>query len=235
MGLFAISDLHLSSDNKKSMEVFGDKWFNYMERIKNNWKDNITEDDTIIIPGDVSWAMYLNESIDDFKYLNSLPGKKIILKGNHDYWWETLNKLNNFLQNNNFKNIFFLYNNSVLYEDILICGTRGWLSPDSPDFTQQDLKIFNREVNRLKLSLESGKNKNYRKIIVAIHYPPFNKSGELNKDIEELFKQYNVSMCIYGHLHGDSQNLAIEGLVNGTEFKMVCADYLNFMPYKIII
>lgn len=233
MGLFIISDLHLSSDNKKSMEVFGPKWHNYMNNIRINWENSITKEDTIIIPGDVSWATYLDDAVDDFNYLDALPGNKIIIKGNHDYWWTTLNKLNSFLKLHSFKSITFLHNNSIIYNDILICGSRGWICPGQEGFTQDDLKIFNREINRLEASVLSGIKNDHKKIIVAMHYPPFDKDNKLNPQVEQLFTKYKVNMCLYGHLHGISQKEAFEGRINQVEYRMVSADYLDFIPLKL--
>lgn len=234
MSIYAISDLHLSSDNKKSMEVFGDKWTDYMNRIKENWVNSITKEDIVIMPGDISWGMYIEESVDDFVFLNELPGTKVILKGNHDYWWETISKLNKFISDNLFNNILFLNNNSYLFGDTLICGTRGWNSPDSEGFSKDDEKIFSREVQRLKLSLESSMSKNYNNIITAFHYPPFDSNGSIIQQIKELLVQYNVRICLYGHLHGESTKCAVEGEKEGIEFKLVSADYLGFKPVKVI-
>lgn len=234
MKLFAISDLHLSSDNKKSMEIFGSKWSDYMNKIKENWILSVSNEDTVIIPGDISWGMYLDESIDDFKYLESLPGNKIITKGNHDYWWTTLGKLNKFLKEQNFNSIRFLHNDSILHNNILICGSRGWICPGQTGFKSEDLKIFNREIQRIRLSLESGKNKKFDKTVVVFHFPPFDKDGEVSREIEELFIEFKVDLCIYGHLHGPGHKEGFEGIKNGTEYKMVSADYLNFIPVEIM-
>lgn len=232
MSIFAISDLHLSSDNKKSMEIFGPKWADYMNRIKENWESSISGEDVVIIPGDISWGTYIEDSVDDFKFLHSLPGKKIVLKGNHDYWWTTFNKLNEFLKENNFNSISFLNNNSVVYENTLICGTRGWNCPEESDFSEEDRKIFNRELQRLKLSIESGKNKKFDRIIAALHFPPFNKNKELNEDFAKIFEKFKVDICLYGHLHGPSHKEAFEGKIGETEFKFVAADYLGFKPFR---
>lgn len=225
--------MHLSSDNKKSMEVFGPSWADYMNRIRDNWVNSITDEDCVILPGDLSWGMYLNESIDDFRYLNDLPGMKLILKGNHDYWWETVKKLNEFVNLHRFNNMFFLYNNSYQHNDTFICGTRGWISPDTEGFNPEDQKIFSREVGRLELSISSTKNKVYNNIIVAMHYPPFDKNGDVIPQFGDILHQYNVSTCIYGHLHNVTQSDVYEGIIDGIEYKLVSADYLGFEPYLL--
>jgi len=235
MRFFAISDLHLSSDNKKSMEVFGDKWTDYMNRIKDNWVNSITEEDVVIIPGDISWGMYVDECTEDFMFLNQLPGIKVIVKGNHDYWWTTIAKLYKFINANGFNNIKFIYNNSFLFNDILICGTRGWINPENDNFAVEGQKIFLREIQRLKLSLETAKTKDYKEIIVALHYPPFSDKGDIIPQIKELLLEYKVKLCLYGHLHGISTKDAFEGEKDGIQFKLVSADYLGFVPIQINI
>lgn len=233
MALYTISDLHLSLDNSKSMEVFGHKWLNYMNRIRENWKNCINEGDTVMIPGDVSWATYIEEGYSDFKFINELPGRKIISKGNHDYWWQTAKKMDEYITKSGFNNIYFLHNNSFVCDEILICGSRGWICPESEGYSLKDLKIFEREITRIILSLDSGKAKEHKEIIVFMHYPPFNRNLQINFKIEELLKAYNVSKCVYGHLHGISKDIILEGNINGIEYIMASADYLEFMPLKL--
>ena len=178
--------------------------------------------------------MYLNNTKLDFQYLNSLPGTKILLKGNHDYWWTTLTKMNEFIKENGFKNIYFLYNNSYLVEDKIIVGTRGWNILD----TENDSKMIKRENARLELSIQDGLEKygSDKEIIVFMHYPPINKSdlmGGEKTEFVKTFQKYNIHRCFYGHLHGLSHKEAIEGLVNGIEYKLISADYLNFNLIKL--
>ncbi|MBR3511743.1 MAG: metallophosphoesterase [Clostridia bacterium] len=233
MALYTIGDLHLSFKVNKPMGIFGDNWDNHENKIKDNWIRKVKEEDTVMIPGDFSWATYLEDSIPDFEFLNSLPGKKLLSKGNHDYWWTTLTQMRKFLKENNFENIDFVYNNSYLVEDQVIVATRGWVNA----FRQEDnYKILKRERDRLELSLKSAKESfgDNKEIIAFIHYPPFYKE-EVPDEINfiKLLKSYGVKRCFYGHLHGESHKEAIEGLVDGIDFKLVSSDYLQFDLVKI--
>jgi uncharacterized protein len=232
MAIYAISDLHLALSIDKPMDIFGSRWKDYMEKIKIYWQETVGEDDYVIIPGDISWATYLDQAYEDFKYINRLPGKKIISKGNHDYWWTTLNKLEQFLRKNEFSTISFMHNNSFDLDGKYLCGTRGWKCPGDEDFSAEDRKIFNREVQRLELSLKSAVSGNNKEIIVALHYPPFNSKWEPT-DFVEVMKNYNVRMCLYGHIHGESCKYAYEGLLEGIDFKFISADHLNFKPIEL--
>lgn len=233
MALYAISDLHLSIGIDKPMDIFGVEWKNYMQKIKANWSCNINEDDYIIIPGDISWATYLEEAYNDLEYINSLPGTKIIVKGNHDYWWTTINKLNTFIERHNFKTIHFLQNNCVIYNEIAICGTRGWICPNSYEFTREDEKIYNRELIRLELSIQSAIKHDCSNIIVALHYPPVNKYKDMENGFIDLLKKYGIRQCIYGHLHSEGRRDALEGVHNGVLFHLVSCDHINFTPIKL--
>lgn len=234
MSIFVIADLHLSFKNPKPMDIFGDNWTKHEEKIKKDWNEKVKEDDLVVLPGDFSWATYIEDTIPDFEYLNSLPGKKIMLKGNHDYWWTTLTNMRKFLQENNFTNIDFLYNNSYEFEDKILCGTRGWAIGDE----ETDKKLIDRELIRLELSLKNGVEKygTDKEIIVFMHYPPITKakilSGEEMQFIN-LMKKYNVKRCYYGHLHGASIKDAIEEEVEGIQFKLISADGLDFKLEKI--
>ena len=231
MSIYVIGDLHLYFSIDKPMNIFGYNWENHAEKIKYNWIKKVKETDTVLIPGDFSWATYLEDTYKDFEFLNSLPGRKILLKGNHDYWWTTLNKMNNYIKNSGFENIDFLYNNSYLIENKIITGTRGWIS----NLNNENIKILKREDERLKLSIKNGIEKfgNDKEIIVLIHYPPFIKENVEKIDFVKTMKEFNVSKCFYGHLHSDSHREAIEGKIENIEFKLVSSDYINFDLLKI--
>ena len=234
MSLYTIADLHLSFVQDKPMNIFGENWKNHAEKIKENWLQNVKDEDTVVLAGDFSWAMYLNDTKLDFEYLKELPGNKILLKGNHDYWWSTLNKMNGFLKENNFNNIKFLYNNSYFVEDTIIIGSRGWNILD----IENDKKMIKRENARLELSIQHGINKygEDKEIIAFMHYPPINKNNILKNEKTEFIKtfdKYNIHRCFYGHLHGTSHKEAIEGNINNIEYKLISADYLNFELLKI--
>ncbi len=228
MAIFAISDLHLSLGGDKPMDVFGSKWSNYTEKMEKVWNSIVTDDDVVIIPGDISWATYINDAVTDFNYINSLKGKKLILKGNHDYWWTTLNKMNAFLEENNFDTIKILQNTAYLYDNVAICGTRGWTIPPL-NSDGENKKIFEREKQRLILSLENAKALKPEKIIVAMHFPPLDKSAETS-DFLEILKAYDVSECIFGHLHDSAHSSAPTGEYGGIKLRLVSCDYLNFTP-----
>lgn len=235
MSIFVISDLHLSYKTPKPMNIFGDNWENHEEKIKQDWSKKVKPDDLVILPGDFSWAMNLEDTYLDFDYLNKLPGKKLLLKGNHDYWWTTLKKMKEFLQQHNLNNIDFIYNNSYCCENYIITGTRGWSLIDL-NGTQ---KILNRELIRLELSLKEGITKygKDKQILVFMHYPPITKDILINNQQSkflELMKKYNVKMCMYGHLHSRSHKDAVEGNIQGIEFKLVSGDYLDFKLVEIV-
>jgi len=202
MSIYAISDLHLSFSTNKPMNIFGDNWNNYEKRIEENWKKLVREEDTILLPGDFSWAMTFEEAKQDFEYLNKLPGRKIMLKGNHDYWWGTLNKINKFLKDNNLENINMLYNNSYLVENRIICGTRGWTIVDNDE---ENEKIYKRELLRLEMSLKDGINKygKEKEIIVCMHYPPTDESLMEKSEFIEIMKKSkkNAYMVTYMENH----------------------------------
>lgn len=228
MAIYAISDLHLPLSVDKPMDIFGSKWANYVEKLRENWQNIVTEEDTVIMPGDISWATYLNDAVKDFKYIHELNGRKIILKGNHDYWWTTMSKLNKFIDENNFDTIEFLHNTAVLCENTAICGTRGWNIANDKS-SDEDKKIFLREKQRLILSLEDARRLNPDEIIVAMHYPPVEKDG-INYDFIDIMKEYGVKKCIYGHLHAAAQKFARQGNIKGVDLALVSCDYLSFIP-----
>ena len=229
MAIFTIGDLHLSFGESKPMDIFGENWTNHEEKIKQDWMSKVKEEDTVVHVGDFSWSMHLKDTIKDFEFLDSLPGKKILLKGNHEYWWTTVTNMNNFIEENNLKNIYFLQNNSYEIEDKVICGTRGWTLLD--ETTENSKKMIAREAQRLELSIQDGLNKN-KEIIVFMHYPPITKQN-LNTEFMKILKKYDIKKCYYAHLHSKSIEDAVEGVVQGIEFKLVSADALDFKLLKI--
>lgn len=235
MAIYAIADLHLSFSQNKPMDIFGDNWKGHEEKIKQNWIQKVKDNDLVLLPGDFSWSMYLKDSLKDFQFLDSLPGKKLLLKGNHDYWWTTITKMRNFLEENNLKNIDFICNNSYEYNGYIISGTRGWVFSEN----EEDKKLIKREAIRLELSIQDGINKygKQKPIIVCMHYPPIIKTVNKNINIEfmNIMEKYNVQTCIYGHLHGLAIKDAIEGVIDGIKLKLVSADSLNFDLYKLEI
>ena len=227
MALYAIGDLHLCLGAPKPMDIFGGAWVGYMEKLKEGLSC-VTPEDTTVLLGDLSWALSLDEAREDFAWINDIPGKKIILKGNHDYWWSTANKFYNFCADNGFSDIWVLNNNYYEYNGYAICGTRGWFFEEDRSDTH-DEKVFKRELIRLEASLKSAGN---LPKIVFLHYPPRYK-GYTCDEILELLNRYEVRQCYYGHLHGASHGLAMEGQWDGIDYKLVAADRLNFTPYRI--
>lgn len=255
--IYIIGDLHLPFGVNKPMDIFGGNWTGYTEKLEKNWKKNITDEDTVILAGDFCWAMTLEEALPDFKFIDKLPGKKIMLKGNHDYWWESITKMNKFFEENNLSNISFLYNNSYNIDGINIYGTKGWDTTCADEYMN-----IRREAIRLKLSADSIKklennldnkindesysNDGNNKIIniCVMHYPPFveEKSkkdliakGMTKEEIEEInfiqiMKDIDTKICFYGHLHGEAHKGAIQGNIEGIKFSLISADYLDFNP-----
>lgn len=228
MSLYAIGDLHLCLGAPKPMDVFGGAWTGYMEKLERGISC-IGENDTTVLLGDLSWSLDLQNAKADFAWIDRIPGKKIILKGNHDYWWSTVSKFNQFCQQNSFSNQFILNNNHYEYEGFAICGTRGWFFEEEKS-GQHDEKVFKRELIRLETSLKSAGDMSK---IVFLHYPPRYK-GYICEPIVELLHQYDVRQCFYGHLHSASHALAVEGLWDGIEYRLVSSDRLNFRPYCVI-
>ncbi len=223
----------MSLKHPKPMDIFGANWENHEQKIREDWIGKVTENDLVILPGDFSWETYLKETDVDFKFLNELPGKKLLLKGNHDYWWTTLASMRNYIKENNFKNIDFIYNNSYEFEDYIIAGTRGWSVKE-----EGNEKMLNRECIRLELSLKDAveNNKDNKEIIVFMHYPPITNQDLIqNKESEfvRIMKKYNIKRCYYGHLHSNSINDAVEGKYFGVDFKLVSSDSLNFKLIKV--
>ncbi|NLX70555.1 MAG: hypothetical protein GX024_06615 [Clostridiales bacterium] len=227
MKVFAIGDLHLSSSRPKPMEIFGEHWTNHWDRIRSNWMNNIGSEDIVLIPGDISWAMNLDEAGPDLDSIGKLPGRKIIIRGNHDYWWSSISRVRSVLP----PGMFAIQNDSITMDGITFCGTRGWAVFEDSEDLEHDIKIFNREIQRLKLSLASADNAD--EIIVLLHYPPFDEKGAENQ-LAQLLKEYPVSHVVFGHLHGASLNCVTEGYIDGINYHLVSCDYLDFDPKLII-
>jgi hypothetical protein len=214
MSIYVIGDLHLSFQTDKPMDIFGQEWKDHESILKENWQKTVKKEDTVFMVGDLSWAMYLDEADKDFEYLNGLNGRKILLKGNHDYWWETITKLNKYIKDKGYTDIEFMHNNSFNVEGINFCGTKGY------DDTEADDKIINREMQRFKLSYESIKDKSLC-TYALFHYPP-------EKEILYMMKEFGIDKCIFGHLHGlKPGSYEREGCL------LVSADYVSFMPVLI--
>ena len=230
MSIYAISDLHLSFNTNKPMDIFG--WNDYEEKISQDWRTNVKEEDLVLLAGDFSWEMKLENTYKDFQFINNLPGKKLLLKGNHDLWWTTLKRMREFLNEKEFNNIDFIYNNSYEFENYIIAGTRGWnLVSENID----DKKIKDRELLRLENSILDGIQKygEDKPIIVCMHYPPLLKDLK-NSEFTKILEKYNVKYCLYGHLHGKSHINVFDGIYNNVAYKMVSCDYTGFKLIKII-
>lgn len=227
MSLFAIGDLHLSLDGSKSMDVFGGRWTDYQQKIERGFS-LLTEEDVCVLCGDLVWGMTMEAAREDFLFISRLPGKKIILKGNHDYWWSTAAKAYRFFEENGMENMQILNNNCYEYGEYAICGTRGWFFEEERG-DEHDRKIMLREVGRLEASLKAAGE---RKKLVFLHYPPIYQGYEC-PEILSLLEQYQVERCYYGHIHGKGHSAALQGERNGTIFRMVSADYLDFYPLKV--
>ena len=227
MALYAIGDLHLSLASDKPMEVFGEAWANYVERIGEGFSQ-LNSDDVTVLCGDVSWGMNLDESLADFRFINALPGKKLLIKGNHDYWWCTAARMQRFFRENGLDTLELIHNNCAFYGETALCGTRGWFFEEDKKGSH-DEKVFLRELGRLEASLAAAGDKEK---ICFLHYPPLYQ-GYRCEEILRLLRQYRVKRCCYGHLHGPAHALRIEGDCGETEFSLVSADYLKFIPKKL--
>lgn len=223
--IYGIGDLHLDYSQSKPMDIFGDNWIEHEKKIISNWEKLVRDDDLVLIPGDISWALKLNEAYDDLKRIDQLPGKKVLTKGNHDYWWQSLKKMNEL----GLESIYFLQNTSYVYNNISISGTRGWTSRIS---NESDEKIFRRELLRLEMSLNNIKEE-IRTKIVMLHYPPFNGDSKPNEFVD-LMKEHKVDICVYGHLHAEGHKDIVEGNICGIDFHCISSDYIDFMPKLII-
>lgn len=239
MSLFVIADLHLSSDGSKSMEVFGARWTDYMNKIRKNWTAVVTPEDTVIVPGDISWGLKLEDAKEDLLFLDSLPGQKLIGKGNHDFWWSTAAKMNAMMEGMNITSIRMLYNNAYLLEDCIVCGTRGWFVEESQQNTVGNvdyMRIVNREVTRLKISLDAAKklreeNGGALPILVFLHFPPV-WNGFVCREIVDVLHEYGIRSCYFGHIHG-AYYAPRTTVFEEIEFTLCSADALNFCPMPI--
>ena len=230
MSLYTIGDLHLSLSTNKPMDVFGGRWENYVEKITQGFA-HLTADDVTVLCGDISWAMHLPDALLDFQFIHALPGKKIILKGNHDYWWTTMAKANLFFAEHQLSSLSILHNNCHIYDDIAICGTRGWFYEEEKPRDEHNKKILNRELGRLEASLKAAGN---REKFCFLHYPPRYRD-EVCHEMIDLLKRYGVQQCFYGHIHGSGHRLAPQGVIDGITYTMVSADYLNFVPHRVML
>ena len=226
MALYAIGDLHLSISGNKSMEVFGDAWKDYVARIENAL-GQLTEEDVLVLAGDTSWGMTLQEAEADFRFLDRFPGKKYLIKGNHDYWWATAAKFRRFCEEKELRSLELLHNNCIFYGDYAVCGTRGWFLEE--DQKPHNAKVLAREVMRLEASLQAAGEK---PILCFLHYPPLYQGYEC-PEILSVLEKYGVERCYYGHLHGPTIRRRMEGSRGNTEFSLISADYLGFVPKKI--
>ena len=226
MQIYAIADLHLSLTSEKPMDVFGEAWRGHAEKLERNWRERVQEDDLVLVPGDISWAMQLSAALPDLSFIGNLPGRKILLKGNHDYWWSAIGRVRSNLP----AGMRALQNDSIVENGIGICGSRGWLCPGSNNFSAEDQKIYLRELDRLSLSLSSLPAVETK--IAMLHYPPFTDK-EKQSGFTERLEAAGVQIVVYGHLHGEANRYAFEGERNGIYYHCVAADKLDFMPKLI--
>jgi len=227
--LYVIGDLHLSFETEKPMSIFGPEWEDHAEKLRQNFS-SLTEEDTTVICGDLTWGMDMKSCLEDFKFIDAIPGKKIILKGNHDYWWTTASKTKKFFADNGITTIDVLNNNCFFYGDAAICGTRGWFCPNE-NGTEHDRKILQREIMRLETSLIAAGDAERK--ICFLHYPPV-YGRYYAKGMIELFQKYGVRECYYGHIHGGGRLQAFEGEADGVSYKLISADHVGFRPIKIL-
>lgn len=232
MAIYALSDTHLSFSTDKPMDIFGSRWKNHENKIEWFWKNTITDNDTVVIAGDISWGLTLDEAASDLKFLSSLPGKKILIKGNHDYWWSTLKKIDELFEREGIDNISLIQNNSINIENFVICGTRGWYSEKPSGINCDNKKIIAREAGRLRMSLEHAKTFGEgREVLLFMHFPPV--FGDfVCRELVSVLHEYNIKKCYFGHIHG-AYSLPKYFVFEDIEFHIVSADYLDFRPLII--
>lgn len=227
MQIFAIADPHLSKRSNKPMDVFGGNWEGHPELFFERWRETVGKDDVVLIPGDISWAMQLDDALDDLRDIADLPGKKVLLRGNHDYWWPSISKLRSVLP----EGMYAIQNDAIALDDVVIAGTRGWVCPDSFDFSEQDVKIYQREQERLKLSLAAAQQLSGRLLIVMLHFPPTNARLEPS-GFTELLEAYAADIVVFGHTHGETSKAPLPRIGN-SKVVFVAADALRFKPALI--
>jgi len=232
MKIYAISDLHISTNTNKPMDVFGGNWVGYLDKIKADWQEKVTDEDLVLIGGDISWAMNMEDAEKDIKSFFDLKGTKILIKGNHDYWWSGIGKVREMLP----ENVYALQNDSIRLNGVVICGSRCWSVPGSPDFNEQDMKIYLRETERLKLSLKSAKNllQEGDKLIALVHFPPFNVKRD-SSAFTDIFEEYGVNAVVYGHLHGKSVRADRIVEKNGIKYYLTSCDQVDNKLTEIIL
>ena len=232
MKVFAIGDLHLAGGTGKTMDRFGEHWRNHDQKIFDAWERTVSNDDLVLVVGDTSWAMRLEEALPDLERIGQAPGRKLLVKGNHDYWWQTRSKMSRALH----PTIEILQADSIIANRVAFAGTRGWLCPNDSHFEESDSKIYKRELERLKTALDPlrGRESEFDALIVALHYPPTNNRHEPSGFIE-LIEEYGADVCVYGHLHGDDIRTALKGSRGTTAYYLVSADAADFAPAEIII
>jgi len=221
MSIYAVSDLHLPGGQEKPMDIFGDHWADHWGQISADWRAKVGPEDWVLIAGDISWAMALTDARDDLSRIHEMPGRKVIIRGNHDYWWDTISKVRRVLP----PSITAVQNDHAIIGDMAVCGTRGWSVPGSRDFDEHDRKIYERECIRLQLSLKSAPDG--MPVIAMIHYPPYNNPGD-GSEMMEILGRYPVRDVIFGHLHGDSLRYVREGTYGGIQYHLTSCDYLGF-------
>lgn len=224
MKLFAISDLHISTTEDKPMDIFGKTWVNYLEKIAEDWQSKVSEEDVVVIGGDISWAMTLDNALKDIEFIKNLKGNKVLIKGNHDYWWQGITKIRSLLP----ENIYALQNDSIKFGNVVICGSRAWTVPGAPDYKEADEKIYKREVERLRLSFYNAKQMREEgdKLVALVHYPPFNVRRE-NSLFTEMFEENCVDAVIYGHLHGKDSRGDKLVIKNGIKYYLTSCDMVD--------
>lgn len=238
MRVFAISDLHLSEAAGKPMDIFGGVWEDHANRIASNWDASVRPSDLVLIPGDISWAMTLEEAEPDLAWIARRPGLKVLIRGNHDYWWASISKVRRALPNN----VFALQNDSIVFGRFVVCGTRGWVLPGSPDYGEHDQRIYAREILRLRMSLESAARSasavesdtgTAAVILAMIHYPPV-IANQRESEFVRILEEHTVSHCVYGHLHGEGMKSGFNGTLGAVSYSLVSADYLGFRPKLLV-
>ena len=226
MALYAISDLHLSLNSNKPMDVFGEMWADHHLKLQNNWNSKVTSQDIVLVAGDISWAMKLDEAMEDLAFVHRLNGKKVFIKGNHDFWWNSITRLNSL-----YDDMVFLQNTFYPYGEYGICGTRGWVSIDGTE--EHDEKVYRRELMRLEASINNAIKAGYEKLIVMMHYPPATRISR-SREFLELLDGYNVEKLIYGHIHYDAKDICIHGVYNNMQYICTSADIIGFDPVRIL-